>query len=174
MKASILASYYHWSSTGEAPKHHDCPKGVLCFFNVWAAKEGPLKPHHEMHVHFDLEDEEKKLVFQVQHRKTYQKMNCVQSVGKAGLKNPNEAQHSKFRKSLFKTKFYNLKTMRYSVARMVLQPNFCYEVGSIFGIMPHYSSQLLKSRNRGEKESDKFKGPKTKNTQSVDSTYASG
>ncbi|KAK8721717.1 hypothetical protein OTU49_012530, partial [Cherax quadricarinatus] len=108
MRNSIMASFFHCSSTDEKPQHHLCPTGdnSWCFYQKAVAANLPPPSHTTMKVQLQLEPAYMKKVHNIYKDLTTDEMmrRCV----KGRTQNANESLHQRIwsycNKTLFRTK----------------------------------------------------------------------
>ena len=133
MRKTILATFYHCSSTDEKPRHELCPKDKWCFYqNALAAGKTP-KPHREMNVGFTLDPDEWKDVLQVYQKLTTDDLliRCLR--GKT--QNPNEHVHSRVWRMCPKHKNVKLRYVDFAAAQAVCNYNIGHEESNLCNLL---------------------------------------
>ena len=180
MRRSIMASYFHYSSTDKDPVHKKCPTGenTWCFYNKAKAMNVVPKSHNSMKVKFHLDEADRMLV-----RDVYLDLTTEELLGKClkgRTQNANESFHAKLWSRVSKAKFTSLQTLTYVIAGAVSSHNIGYLKGSFTrSDLGFISTEATKNKLQGSdkerlRKSLTPKGQKRKRAQIEDVDYQSG
>nr|XP_053657137.1 uncharacterized protein LOC128706159 [Cherax quadricarinatus] len=126
MRNSIMASFFHCSSTDEKPQHHLCPTGdkSWCFYQKAVAADLPPPSHTKMKVHFQLEPAYMEEVHNIYKDLTSDEM--MQRCVKGRTQNPNESLHQRIWSYSNKAKYQTKRHADFAVSHAVADYNAGY------------------------------------------------
>lgn len=152
MRQDILSTFFHCTSTDEAPRHYLCPKtqDSWCFYQRAIANNETPPSHKTMKVSFVLNDEMRQKVYAVYKRLTSDKLLSGCLLGKT--QNANEHLHSRVWRYCSKYKNANSNTLVFAVAQAVCDYNVGYgesHLGPLLGCpVSKITQKHLETRDR--------------------------
>lgn len=161
MRKAVWATYFHLTSTDDAPTHHFCPRGTdsWCFFNR-ALAEGAAPVSHKMKSLYLARIPFEKLDLTRSVYRDLTAPDILRRCLKGATQNPNENLHSKIWIKCSKAKFSGRFRVLFVTRAIILDHNYRSKrnlLSHLLGV----NNTILQALEEQDRETDR-KGTSTK------------